>query len=405
MPHPPSAMGVAVSGGGDSIALLHLLKDFSDVHNLKLSAVTLDHGLRPEAAAEAARVAEHCAHMGIDHDTLVWEGWHGHGNLQQAAREARYNQISDWAKKKNIQTVAMGHTADDQAETVLMRLARRSGVDGLSGMQDRMYRNGVTWVRPLLRTRRVDLRKYLLQERIDWHEDPSNENERFQRVKIRKALALLAPLGIDAEELTGVAEQMAQARKALEWHSFIAAKEMTDVRGASVVFDEQLFRVLPEEIQRRLLTKAISWVSGSVHGPRREALAHILAGLRQGLAGTADGCHVRRIAGEIWAFREYNAVREMRCTLAEKWDKRWTITPPLRSLVEGEIHVRALGSDGLAQCPDWRASNMPRVVLMSTPSVWCGDTLVSAPLAGYGQAWRAEVCGNGESFFAALLTH
>lgn len=405
LPHPPRKIGLAVSGGGDSMAMLRLLHVFCLKHGVELHAVTVDHQLRPEAADEAQHVFDYCATIGVPHDTLVWEGWDRRGNLQQAARNARYAMISKWALFKDIETVALGHTADDQAETVLMRMARRSGVDGLAGMQNRVLRHGVTWVRPLLGASRAALRVYLAQENICWREDPSNENTAYDRIKARKALEVLAPLGIDACTLSAVAKQMADARKALEWHSFVAANDVAKVKGGAIVFDDRGMRVLPPEIQRRLLSRAIQSVSRSEHGPRRDALSNITEALKRGQAGTAEGCHVRHIGDAIWVFRELNAVRATTAPPQGLWDNRWVLTPPSDQPGSCDLTVRALGHDGIAHCPDWRSAGLPHLVVLSSPSVWLGNTLVAAPLAGYAQNWHAEVVGNDETFFAALITH
>ena len=155
LPHPPEVLGVAVSGGGDSMALLHLMHGFCSFHAIKLRAVTVNHGLRAEAASEAGMVRRYCATLGVRHDTLLWNDWNGTGNLQNAARDARYGLMAAWAKEHDINTIALGHTADDQAETFLMRLGRRSGVDGLAAMSNRIIREGVTFVRPLLAAIRI----------------------------------------------------------------------------------------------------------------------------------------------------------------------------------------------------------------------------------------------------------
>ena len=131
---PPPALGVAVSGGSESTALLIHLHDWAGPRGVALHAVTIDHGLRPEAAAEAAGVAALCARLAVPHDTLPWR-WDGRGNLPDAARRGRQALISDWAAARGIADVALGHTADDQAETLLMRLGRGSGVDGLAAMR------------------------------------------------------------------------------------------------------------------------------------------------------------------------------------------------------------------------------------------------------------------------------
>ena len=156
-PEPPDKLGVAVSGGGDSTALLVLLDDWRRDGGPELAVATVDHGLRPEAAAEAAEVAALCGRLGVPHETLAWR-WDGKGNLSDAARRGRLRLIAGWANGRGIGMVAQGHTADDQAETFLMRLARGSGVDGLAAMAARRTAEGVAWVRPLLQVRRGEFR-------------------------------------------------------------------------------------------------------------------------------------------------------------------------------------------------------------------------------------------------------
>ena len=405
LPRPPAVLGVAVSGGGDSMALLHLLHMLSTLHGTKLRVVTVDHGLRPEAAAEAKMVADFCCGLGLRHDVLVWEGWDGTGNLQDAARRARYELMGAWGRSNKIDAIAVGHTADDQAETVLMRLARRSGVDGLAGMKRRLVMEGMTWVRPLLSASRAELRAYLTQSKIPWVEDPSNNNDAFERIKARKALEALEPLGITVEALSEVADNLLEVRKALEWQTFLAARDAIYVNAGAVVVDDHKMRLLPDEIQRRLLVRAMNWISGEHYPARRKAVFSVLNGLRRGQAGTAEGCQARRIGGAVWIFREYNAVADIRCAPDALWDDRWRLSSSDPAQAGKDIVIRALGEDGLAQCPDWRNCGRPHPVLLSTPSVWRDDTLLSAPLAGASQNWHAEIDGGEETFFAALLTH
>lgn len=405
LPHPPDIMGVAVSGGSDSMALLQLMHEFCAASNIQLHAVTVDHGLRKEAAGEAAEVARHCAALGVSHDTLVWRDWSGTGNLQQAARNARYQMMAEWALARQIDTIAVGHTADDQAETLLMGLARRSGVDGLSGMQRRILANGINWVRPLLRTRRKLLQDYLSSRFLTWSSDPSNEDERYERIRTRKALEVLEGLGINAEALVDVADQMREARRALDWQTFLAAKECIRCDAGAVVLDETCLRLQPDEIQRRLLIKAMSWINGSDGAPRRNGLATVRAALDGGQGGTLDGCHIRRIGAQIWIFREYEAVRRKTVPSGMLWDNRWDMRPSAPAGHGPELLIAPLGSAGLDQCPDWRSTGRPHVVLQSTPGVWQGDTLVAAPLAGFSQNWQAKLLGGEDTLFAVLLSH
>jgi len=160
--HPAQHIGVAVSGGSDSMALLDLLCHWGEEEGVRVSAATVDHGLRVEAKAEAARVAAFCVARGIPHDILIWDGWNGTGNMQAEARSARFELLAEWSRIRGIDVVALGHTSDDQAETFLMRLARKSGVDGLAGMSRDITRHGIRFVRPLLRQSRLALQDYLL---------------------------------------------------------------------------------------------------------------------------------------------------------------------------------------------------------------------------------------------------
>ena len=152
-----TSLGLAVSGGGDSVALLHL----AVACGLQPAVVTVNHGLRAEAASEAAQVAGVAAALGLSHETLLWQGWDHTGNLQDAARKARRRLISAWALQNNIASVALGHTQNDIAETFLMRLQRGAGVDGLAKMAGHWSEGGILWQRPLLGFTRNDLRLWL----------------------------------------------------------------------------------------------------------------------------------------------------------------------------------------------------------------------------------------------------
>ena len=272
-------------------------------------------------------------------------------------------------------------------------------------MPQRTLREGITWVRPLLAASREDLRVYLRGQHIDWIDDPSNEDMTFDRIKARKALTLLADLGIDATGLSVVAEQMREARAALDWQTFLAAKDVAQVNAGAVILSERRLRLLPSEIRRRLLVHAVNWISGNTYPARRAAVANLISALRKGQGGTADGVHARRVGGEIWVFRELNAVAGKEATPADLWDDRWRLVPKHHVNEVGNLTVRALGDEGLEQCPNWRKSGLPHVVLLSTPAIWRGNQVIAAPLAGLDQTWHAALDGGEETFFAALLSH
>lgn len=394
-------LGVAVSGGGDSVALLHILSRCFKSDDVQLFAATIDHGLRPESADEARDVGKLATSLGIQHSTLLWTTWDGSGNMQDNARRARHQLLGDWAKANNISTLVQGHTADDQAETVLMRLGRSAGVDGLAAIPRRRVVNGITIARPMMDLTRVQLRDYLRRHGVTWAEDPSNDDPKYDRIKARQVLDLLEPLGITTDSLSDVAQNMASARVALDWYCFLAARDIACVDGGNVVLDLRKFRILPEETARRLIIGAISWISGSDYPPRRAAVVATLLAIREGRAVTLGGCHVLLFRQAIWICREFNAVRDTCCKPGQVWDQRWRLQG--LGLDNGEI--RALGQNGLLHCPDWRDMSRPEAALTASPAVWQGKEMLAAPLAEPNAECAAELIDGSEGFFSSILSH
>ncbi|MFP1644474.1 tRNA lysidine(34) synthetase TilS [Pontitalea aquivivens] len=380
-PDMPVRVGVAVSGGGDSMALLHLLHATG---RFQLQAVTVDHGLRPEAKAEADFVARACARLGVGQATLHWQGAAARGNLMDQARRARLSLIGDWARAQGIAHVALGHTADDQAETFLMRLSRAAGLEGLSGMRPRFEAGGVTWHRPLLAVTRADLRAWLSARDVPWVDDPSNDNLRFDRVKARRVLAALAPLGIGTGTITTVVGHLAQAEAALcaDLDRLVTA-HVTEAAGDVVIEAAAFAPDVHPEMRRRLINAALIWVSGADYAPRAAKVSGLLADLRD---RTLHGCRVLAGPGQIRITREFRAVAGLRVPAGQIWD-RWQLGGPVRS----GLTIAALGLEGLRHCPDWRATGLPRATLLASPAIWAGAQLVAAPLAGVENGWKAQI--------------
>lgn len=394
-------IGIAVSGGGDSVALLHLMARALAPGGVTLEVATVDHGLRPEAGTEVDFAAGICATLGLRHDRLEWIGWDGTGNLQDQARRARYRLLTQWARDRGIAIVALGHTADDQAETLLMRLGRAAGVEGLSGMPVRRERDGITFLRPLLGVTRATLRRYLDDSGLDWIEDPSNRDERFDRVRARAALDALGPLGITVQTLVDVAAHMAAAGAALDFYAARAATALTRIDAGDVVIERRGYLALPDETARQLLVRAVCWIAHAEYPPRRQSVHQAIAAIGAGVPATLGGCMVEPDGAHIRVCREPNAVRDLLAAPDEIWDNRWSLEgPPLAG-----AQVRALGESGLRMCPDWKETGLVRAALLASPAVWSGDTLVAAPLAGYDNGWTATPTGGKDDFVRFVLSH
>jgi tRNA(Ile)-lysidine synthase len=194
---------------------------------------------------------------------------------------------------------------------------------------------------------------------------------------------------------------MAQAREALDWYSFLAARDIARIDGGDVVMNLRKFRTLPEEIARRLLVRALMWIGGDKYPPRRSAMNDLLLKTRRETSVTLAGCRVLQVGRDVWICREYQAVRRLRAEIGEIWDQRWR----LHGGEAVNTEVRALGRHGLMMCGDWRTTGRPHAALGASPAVWRGDELVAAPLAGKTAGWQAELIGGGEDFFASLLSH
>ncbi|WP_163846631.1 tRNA lysidine(34) synthetase TilS [Pseudooceanicola aestuarii] len=386
---PLPRLGVAVSGGSDSLALLCLLRDHAtaDAPGMALHVATVDHNLRPEARQEAAQVARLCARWGLPHTVLTWTGWNGQGNLQDAARRARLRLLADWARGQGIADVALAHSATDQAETLLMRLARSAGVDGLAAMAPRRVAHGVTFHRPLLGLTREALREILTARAIPWADDPSNDDPRFHRIRLRQARAQLDALGLTVPALAATAAQLGEARAALDAATSAAARRLVTADRGILRIDAVGVGRETAEIARRLLARALRWINGADYPPRRAALADALAVLHRGGTHTLAGCVLMSDGTQAQLMRELNAVAGARTPLGGLWDGRWRLEGPPAPGAE----IRALGAAGLTQCPDWRVAGLPRAAQMVGPALWAGDRLLCAPLAETAPRWSARL--------------
>ena len=299
---------LAVSGGPDSTALLVLAARWAKAREKrrqrapKLLAVTVDHGLRPESAREAAAVKRLARRLDVPHRTLRWSGRKPKTGLQEAARNERYRLLAQEAARRGCDLVLTAHTLDDQAETVLFRMARGSGLTGLAGMANALpipveEAAPVFLVRPFLHVAKARLIATLRAAGIGHSDDPSNRDPRFARVRMRSLMQHLEREGLDARNLARLASRLRRAEAAIEFA--VAAARAALAPGpwrerAPVTFDTARFADLPAEVALRLLGRAVAHAGneGPVELGKLEALYDAMRGARAPMRRTLAGALV-----------------------------------------------------------------------------------------------------------------
>jgi tRNA(Ile)-lysidine synthase len=398
--HPHVRCAVAVSGGSDSTALMVLLAEWIGETSRSFHAftvLTVDHRLRPESAAEAQAVAGQASALGFRHATLVWEGDKPKTGLQAAARTARYRLMADYARAHDIGLILTGHTQDDQAETLLMRLARGSGLDGLSAMAPTApLQDGESLLvaRPLLDVPKARLVASLRQRGIGWIEDPSNASPAFERARLRAATPVLEELGLTSGMLALSARRLQQVRHALDrWVADVLDPEAGIVDAHPCGFfnvDRNRLRALPDEIVARVLDRLIAAAGGAgeavplagLEAIVRDVVSAEAAGAwtlaRAKLGATSDRLLIEREPG-----REALPILSLSPGEARLWDGRFRVAAG--SGLAHPVEVRALGVDGLREV---RARvdiplGLPVASLRAVSSFWRGDRLLAVPPLGY----------------------
>lgn len=272
-------IGVGVSGGADSMCLAHILAQAG----FEIHAFTVDHGLRAEAKTEAAQVSEWLkSYENVTHHILTWSHEGVEARIQEAARKARFDLMHGKCLDLGIETLFLGHHRDDQAETVLMRLSKGSGLDGLGGMEALSIRAGLKIARPLLDISHAEIVAFCTDNKIQWIEDPSNRDEKFERVRLRRAREVLEAEGLSNKRLALTAQRLIRAKQALEeiskkaWKGLCVHQSTRDIH-----LDFSKWQAQPEEIQIRVLQKAFLILEAERdYAPRLERIENLNAQLR-----------------------------------------------------------------------------------------------------------------------------
>jgi tRNA(Ile)-lysidine synthase len=383
------ALVLAVSGGPDSMALMHLARRWATLVNRSpatITVATVDHGLRPESAEETTFVRAHARALGFAHVTLVWSGEKPSAGLQAEARRARYALLTAQARASGA-SLLTAHTRDDQAETLIMRLARGSGVDGLAAIAVVSAREGVRLARPLLGFSKTRLTAYLRAASVPFVRDPSNENTAFERVRLRIAMKALANAGVSKAALALSATRLGRARAALDE----AAERFLDgfLRVSPLAhgeIDREAFDALPDDIALRVLSRVFGLLGGRAEPPRMMRLERLLESLRSGQSeATLGGALLIARAGRLSFYREPGRMKPEPLFLEPRipsvWDGRFLLSASTAEACDGQI--RPLGETGWML---WRReckssglfAEANRLAALSTPALWRGGKLVAA---------------------------
>lgn len=300
-------VAIAVSGGGDSMALMWLAGQWASatLQPPRLSVLTVDHGLRPEAAGEARWVVDEAGKLGLQAFMLAWQGDKPVDGVQAKARQARYDLLIGWCVDHDAGALVTAHSLDDQAETFMMRLARGSGVDGLAGMRP-MREHKVAILRPLLAMSRARLRHTLVAAGAKWLEDPSNRDERFERVRCRKMLARLETEGLAPGMIALSARRLERARLALEHAALLLEAQVVAHADKQATFQLAAVQSEPEEVVLRLLRRLIMRYGPRGEAPELSALERLGEWIALGVSGgrTLAGCRITRRKDAVRISRE-----------------------------------------------------------------------------------------------------
>jgi tRNA(Ile)-lysidine synthase len=378
-------VALAVSGGPDSVALLRLAASWNG--GPKFSVLTVDHGLRPDSALEAARVETWARALGLGAHVLTLTGQRLRTSIQAAAREGRYRRMAEWCAGNGARGIVTAHTLDDQAETLLMRLARGSGVDGLSAMPVETVLYGMNVFRPLLDIARERLEIYLDAIGQEYIRDPSNVDTAFERVRLRNAQGSFQALGLTAKALALSAKRLGRARRALDGAAAILGERCVSYQPEGhAVIEAGAYLDAPEEMQLRVLLRVLAIAGGPAQVPQLATIERAVAWMvaATGCSRTLSGCRITRRLSSFIVGRELGRMRTPRVTIhpgeTVLWDGRFA------------VHLAREANADMELLPLWKArpgagikrpARLPNFVFQTLPALVSAGEIALVPQLSY----------------------
>ena len=379
-----SKVALAVSGGPDSMALAFCVKRWAQ---RACVAFIVEHGLREESAAEAAQVKERLQNLGIPTEILPWKHDDRPKRLHEKAREARYGLLTEACHRQGASDLLLAHHKGDQAETILMRLAKGSGIDGLAGISAISERSGIRLLRPFLFLSKERLKATCEAAGIVPVTDPSNASEKYARGRLREIMPLLASEGLTTESLLNLGARAREAKEALDHatQQFLKTAAQTEPWGI-VRLDRSCLRAVPRAIALRALAASLRYVHDDAYPPEHASLSSLLNAIvaKEGeTARTLYGCIASVAEKKVTLLREPAVIHEtlpLSPGASVLWDRRWLVTADSSAF---PMTIRPLGSpphefvDSLA--PDLRHKIPQGRIRASLPALWEGNSLRAIP--------------------------
>jgi tRNA(Ile)-lysidine synthase len=378
-------VAAAVSGGPDSLALAILADRWAQQRGGNICALSVDHGLRPESAAEIRQLGAWLAARRVRHEILTWQGEKPRTGIQEAARTARYHLLGEWCRAHGCLHLLTGHHREDQIETHLLRRGARSGPDGLAGMSAIRELEGCRILRPLLGVPKARLLALLANEAQSFIADPSNRNPAFARTRLR-----LCAADVDLDTMTGDIRRLGRERVRRDHARDALLARIAALHPAGfAALDRAALLSAPPDIAERALSALVFALSGSLYPPRSRAVARLL----RVLGGDAHGGHVlggcrfvawrgrglvlRELAAAAWPIRVDPGVTLL-------WDRRFEIALPAAAK---PLILGYLGRDGVIElhrrAPRAGGGLMPALLHPILPALWDEKGLAAVPSLGY----------------------
>ena len=376
-------IALAVSGGRDSMALMYLVYRWK-AHlalNIEIEVLTVNHNLRKAAEDECGFVQKIAKNYGFKHKVLIWEHEHVETSIQEKARKARYQLMLDYVREENIDTILTAHTSDDNIETFIMRLAKGSGLNGLKSINEIRHEDRIQIQRPLLSLSRSLTTEILRSTGNEWVDDPTNDDESFERVKIRNNISSLSSFNISSGNLTKTIQRLARAHESISFFTDLLSQELVELNElgyADVNFDK--LRNYPKEIILRVFAKALTDINGgTVSLSSLEAVFTEL--IKTERCKTLNGCQIIPQKNKYVIVRENRGISPVEIKINERisWDGRFDVY--LKSCDNTNIVIDQIGNaDDLRTMIDGTSfQSMPKYVLRTLPGGFIKDKLVLLP--------------------------